>query len=207
MNIKKAVKRFFSRPEPFFMKENRRYSRYEIGEWTYGAPKVLSWREDATLKIGRFCSIAHGVIILLGGEHRLDWITTYPLNILFERRKTYPGLISSKGDVVIGNDVWIGRDALILSGVEIGNGAVVAARSVVTEDVAPYSIVAGNPARHIKFRFSESIREDLQRIAWWNWPMAKIEENWPLLLSADIEGLRARCRGEDYPEVMVKIPR
>jgi acetyltransferase-like isoleucine patch superfamily enzyme len=202
MKLKKAIQGLFPRSKPFFMNKNRRYSKYEIGGWTYGAPRVLSWRQDATLKIGRFCAIADGVAILLGGEHRVDWVTTYPLHILFGEKKIFPGLIRSKGDVVIGNDVWIGRDALILSGVKIGDGAVVAARSVVTEDVTPYSIVGGNPARHIKFRFSESIRKDLQRIAWWNWPMGKIEENWPLLLSSDIEELRARCRGEDCPEVV-----
>jgi acetyltransferase-like isoleucine patch superfamily enzyme len=98
-----------------------------------------------------------------------------------------PGLPHTKGDVVIGNDVWIGQDALILSGVQIGNGAAIAARSVVKEDVLPYSIVAGNPAQHIKFRFSKSVIRDLQSIAWWNWPLPKIEEAWPLLLSSDIE--------------------
>jgi len=129
------------------MRKNRRYAKYDIGEWTYGAPRVLSWRQDDTLKIGRFCSITDGVTILLGGDHRVDRVATYPLHILFGKNKSFPGLIRSKGDVVIGNDVWIGRQALILSGVEIGNGAVVAASSVVTEDVAPYSIVAENPAR------------------------------------------------------------
>ncbi len=203
MNVKRAIRRLLTPSKPFFMRKNRRYAKYEIGDWTYGAPRVLSWRQDATLKIGRFCAIADGVTILLGGDHRVDWITTYPLYILFGKEKTFPGFIRSKGDVVIGNDVWIGRDALILSGVAIGNGAIVAARSVVTEDVAPYSIVAGNPARHIKFRFNEGVREDLTRIAWWDWPMAKIEENWPFLLSSDIEGLRARFRGEDCPEVVV----
>lgn len=94
---------------------------------------------------------------------------------------------------MIGNDVWIGRDALILSGVKISNGAVVAARSVVTEDVAPYSIVAGNPARHIKFRFNEGVREDLKRIAWWNWPLSKIEKNLSLLLSSDAKRLADSC--------------
>lgn len=193
MNLKKAIQGLFSRSKPFFMNENRRYSKYEIGDWTYGAPRVLSWRQDATLKIGRFCSIADGVTILLGGDHNVDWVTTYPLYILFGKEKTFPGFVRSKGDVVIGNDVWIGRDALILSGVEIGNGAIVAARSVVTEDVAPYSIVAGNPARHIKFRFSESIRKDLQRIAWWDWPLSRIGKNLSLLLSSDTKRLADSC--------------
>jgi len=193
MNVKKAIRRLFAPSKPFFMRKNRRYAKYEIGEWTYGAPRVLSWRQDATLKIGRFCAIADGVTILLGGDHRVDWVTTYPLHILFGEKKSSPGLLRSKGDVVIGNDVWIGRDALILSGVEIGNGAVVAARSVVTEDVVPYSIVAGNPARHIKFRFNKEVREDLTRIAWWDWPLSRIEENLSLLLSSDAKRLADSC--------------
>jgi virginiamycin A acetyltransferase len=190
MNMKKAIKKTFSRSAPFFMKNNKRYAKYEIGDWTYGKPRIRSWREGATFKIGRFCSIADGVTILLGGEHRVDWVTTYPVNILFGGERV-PGLPTTKGDVVIGNDVWIGQDALILSGVQIGNGAVIAARSVVKDDVLPYSIVAGNPAQHIKFRFSKSVIDDLQDIAWWNWPLSKIEEALPLLLSSNIEAFTA----------------
>jgi acetyltransferase-like isoleucine patch superfamily enzyme len=187
MNVKKAIKRIFVPDEPFYMNKNKRYAKYHIGDWTYGTPTVFSWREGTKLKIGRFCAIADGVIILLGGEHRIDWVTTYPFSKLFPKAKGFTGHPRSRGDVIIGNDVWIGTDALILSGVEIGNGAVIAARSVVKEDVLPYSIVAGNPAKHIKFRFSESTRDDLQKIAWWDWPLSKIEEAWPLLLSSDIE--------------------
>ena len=190
MSMKKAMKRIFSRSAPFFMKDNKRYSKYEIGDWTYGKPRIRSWREGATFKIGRFCSIADGVTILIGGEHRVDWVTTFPVNILFGVEKV-PGLPRTKGDVVIGNDVWIGQDALILSGVQIGNGAVIAARSVVKEDVLPYSIVAGNPAQLIKFRFSKSVIRDLLNIAWWNWPLPKLEEAWPLLLSSDIKAFIA----------------
>lgn len=182
-----------SRSESRFMKENGRFSEYEIGEWTYGKPQVLSWKDDATLKIGRFSSISQGVTILLGGDHRVDWITTYPFNVLFPKAQRFPGHPSSKGDVTIGNDVWIGREALILSGVEIGDGAVIASRSVVTKRVAPYSIVGGNPARHIKFRFTESQINELQDIAWWNWTLAEIEEAWPLLLSPDIEAFLSHC--------------
>ena len=190
MSMKKAMKRIFSRSAPFFMKDNKRYAKYEIGDWTYGKPRIRSWREGATFKIGRFCSIADGVTILIGGEHRVDWVTTYPVNILFGVARV-PGLPTTKGDVVIGNDVWIGQDALILSGVQIGNGAVIAARSVVKEDVLPYSIVAGNPAKHIKFRFSKSEIDDLQDIAWWNWSLSKLEKAWPLLLSSDIKAFIA----------------
>jgi acetyltransferase-like isoleucine patch superfamily enzyme len=136
MNVKKAIKKIFLPPAHFFMNQNERYSKYEIGEGTYGNPTVRSGHEGTTLKIGRFCSIADGVTILLGGEHRVDWVTTYPVNLIFGIKRI-AGLTRSKGDVIIGNDVWVGRDVLILSGVEIGDGAVIAARSVVTENVAP----------------------------------------------------------------------
>jgi acetyltransferase-like isoleucine patch superfamily enzyme len=194
MNVKKKIKRLFVPDDPFFMNKNKRYAKYHIGDWTYGTPQVFSWREGTTLKIERFCSIADGVIILLGGEHRIDWVTTYPFSKLFPKARGFTGHPRSRGDVIIGNDVWIGTEALILSGVKIGNGAVIAARSVVTEDVAPYSIMAGNPAKHIKFRFSESIIDDLQKIAWWDWPLSKIEEAWPLLLSSNIEAFITRYK-------------
>ncbi len=167
----------------FFMNQNPQYRQYDIGDWTYGAPEILSWGEGATLKIGRFCSIANGVEIMLGGEHRADWLTTYPFNVLCEQARSFSGHPKTKGDVVIGNDVWIGSKALLLSGVKIGDGAVVGARSVIAKDVAPYAVVAGNPARLYKFRFDEQAIQALLRIAWWEWPYEKIREAWPLLLS------------------------
>lgn len=192
MNTRKAFwKNIFSRAKPFFMNENKKYSQYEIGEWTYGNPRVISWHEGTTLKIGRFCSISRPVTILLGGEHRIDWVTTYPFSTICAKAKKFLGHPHSQGNVIIENDVWIGTDVLILSGVTIGNGAVVAARSVVTEDVAPYSIIGGNPAKLIRYRFKKSIIKELERIAWWNWPLSKIEEAWPLLLSSNIEAFIA----------------
>jgi virginiamycin A acetyltransferase len=195
--LRRAVRRL-RRPEqarsarPIFLADDPVYARYRVGEWSYGSPSVLTWGEGATLVVGRFCAFAQGVVILLGGEHRTDWITTYPFNVMFPDAARFQGHPRAKGDVVIGCDVWVGRDALILSGVAIGNGAVVAARSVVTRDVAPYSIVAGNPARHVRFRFPEETIAALQAIAWWDWPLERIKEAWPLLLSGDVEAFIAR---------------
>lgn len=121
-------------------------SRYEVGRGTYGNPTVLHWGEPTTLKVGCFCSIAADVKIFLGGNHRTDWITTYPFPAFWKSAAHIKGHPSSRGDVIIGHDVWIGEGAVILSGVRIGNGAVVAASAVVTRDVPPYGIVAGNPA-------------------------------------------------------------
>jgi virginiamycin A acetyltransferase len=174
-----------------FMSENPSYSRYEIGRWTYGRPEVFSMHE-AALTIGSFCSFASGVKIVLGGEHRTDWVTTYPFNVLFADAADYRGHPASKGDVTIGHDVWVGQDAAIFSGVQIGNGAVIAARSVVRRSVAPYSITGGNPARHLAYRFDAASISALQNIAWWDWPLAKIKEAWPLLLASDINAFIAK---------------
>jgi len=169
------------------MAENKKYSGYQIGVGTYGWPEILYYDAGATLKIGNYCSIAPGVKILLGGEHHVEYVTTYPFSLLLNEAKNLPGYPYSKGDVIIGNDVWIGQDAMILSGVCIRDGAVVAGRSVVTRDVAPYSVVAGDPARHIKFRFSQEAIDALLEIAWWNWPASEIRKAWPLLQSPDVD--------------------
>ena len=152
-----------------------RFPQYDIGKWSYGKPKVL-WKEGATLKIGSFCSFAPEVRIFLGGEHRTDWVTTFPFNVLWKSAGEFTGHPATKGDVVIGNDVWIGTGALILSGVTIGDGAVVGARAVVSKNIPAYGIVAGNPARLIKKRFNEDIIQRLLKISWWNWEDAKIEK-------------------------------
>jgi acetyltransferase-like isoleucine patch superfamily enzyme len=173
---------------PIFTNKNKRYKTFDIGDWTYGKPKILRYGSSTKLKIGRFCSIADGVIIFLGGEHKYDWVTTYPFSQIFDNARSYPGYPCSKGDVIIGNDVWIGRDSRILSGVKIGDGAVIGTSSLVTRDVAPYSIVAGVPAKHLKYRFSEEQIRHLGEIGWWQWSIDKIESSWPLLFSGDIDG-------------------
>lgn len=170
------------------MNQNPVYRQYEIGDWSYGNPDILySWGEEATLTIGKFCSIASRVCIMLGGEHNVDWITTYPFNPLFADAAPFLGHPKTKGSVTIGHDVWIGYDSLLLSGISIGNGAVIAARSTVTKDIPPYAIAAGSPTRVIRYRFLPSIINDLQRIGWWNWPLEHIRAAWPLLLSNRIE--------------------
>jgi acetyltransferase-like isoleucine patch superfamily enzyme len=169
---------------------NPELSKYEIGKFSYGdrSPVVLNFGGlNSILKIGNFCSIATGVTIMLGGEHHAEWITTYPFNLVLENVHCQNPNPYTKGDVIIGNDVWIGRKTLILSGVTIGDGAIVGARSVVTKDVAPYSIVAGNPAKLIRKRFDEKTIEKLLEIKWWNWDLEKIKKNLPLLLSNNIE--------------------
>jgi acetyltransferase-like isoleucine patch superfamily enzyme len=163
------------------------YEKYKIGKGTYGAPTVLEWSEGTTLQIGAFCSIAKEVTIFLGGDHRVDWVTTYPFNCLWKAAENITGHPRTKGDVFIGNDVWIGYGAVIMSGVKIDNGAVIGTRAVVTQNVPPYAIVAGNPAKIVKMRFDDKTIQRLEQVKWWKWDDAKIEQNLPLLLQTDIE--------------------
>lgn len=174
------------------MCRKKKYRRYEIGYGTYGDPEVLFENSRARLHIGRFCAIGAGVTIFLGeGDHRTNWITTYD-SCMFDPMDPP----STKGDVRIGNDVWIGTGATILSGVRIGNGAVIGARSVVAKDVPAYAIVVGNPGRVIKYRFEPEAIAMLERIAWWDWPLERIEVSWPFLRSDDLDGFIRRYDGQ-----------
>ena len=161
----------------------------DVGDFTYGRPIVHQWDKTTKLKIGKFCSIAGNVHVLLGGEHHTDWITTYPFDVLLGEKPT-----PSKGDVTIGNDVWIGENVTILSGVKIGDGAVIGAGSVVAKDVRPYAIMAGNPAEFIRYRCSAHNLMNWNGIAWWDLPLEKIAEVIPLLLSDNVEALVREVR-------------
>jgi chloramphenicol O-acetyltransferase type B len=176
----------------------QRYPRYQIGRGTYGWPRVIDSGEGATLQVGAFCSIAKGVKILLGGEHHTEWVTTYPFPALWPAARQITGHPKTKGDVIIGNDVWIGEDATILSGVHIGDGAVVAARAVVVKNVEPYGIVGGNPARLIRKRFADDVIARLLAVAWWTWPAAEIEQILSLLLAPDIESFLRYCETRSH---------
>lgn len=170
----------------------RRPGQITIGAYSYGRPKVRFPESGAKLAIGRYCSIADGVEIMLGGNHRTEWATTYPfpaMSGLWPDAAGLDGADVSRGDVVIGSDVWLGSQALILSGVSIGHGAVVAARAVVTKDVPPYAIVAGNPARFVRYRMSEERIAALLRSSWWLLPETEIGRLIPTLLSERIEDL------------------
>jgi len=170
-----------------WMAQNKRYSAFEIGVGTYGTPHIDFHNTGAILKIGNYCSIAPRVTILLGGEHHHDWVSNYPFSLLHDEARHLSGYPLSKGDVIIGNDVWIGYEALILSGVKIGDGAVIAARSVVARDIEPYSIVGGTPAKHLHYRFSPEIIEELLKISWWNWSFEEIRAAWHLIQSPQVE--------------------
>lgn len=165
---------------------------YQVGEHTYGVPAIRNWGENAKFSIGKFCSIANGVTIFLGGEHRTDWVTTYPFAAfpdVFPESGSIAGFSIAKGDVVIGSDVWIGEGVTILSGVCIGHGAAIGAHSVVTKNVAPYAIVGGNPAHVLRMRFAKPVVDFLLAQRWWDWPIDVIRARIPeLCMSPSGEG-------------------
>jgi chloramphenicol O-acetyltransferase type B len=162
--------------------------RITVGDFTYGRARCVLYHHTDLVDIGKFCSIGEDTIIFGGGEHHLDWVTTYPLRAAFDDPLAYKdGHPYSKGRTIIGNDVFIGMGSLILSGVTIGDGAVLGARSVVTKDVPPYCVAAGNPARIIRKRFTDDQIQALLEIKWWDWPKEKIIESTSLLCSISID--------------------
>lgn len=190
------VRHFFRRPRTpkFYRGQEKflaRYPAYSIGVGSYGIPVVHDWHEGTTLKIGAYTSIADDVHIFLGGQHRTDWVSSYPFPAFLEEARNVQNYGGTRGDVSIGNDVWLASGCTILSGVTIGDGAVVAARSVVSRDVQPYSIVAGNPARHVRFRFESKDREALLASAWWAWPEEEVRRIASLLCSDDLSAFFA----------------
>jgi virginiamycin A acetyltransferase len=153
--------------------------------YNYGSDRLI---------IGKFCAIATQVkFIMNGANHKLDGVSTYPFPIFghgWEVAMDKIMHLPSRGDTVVGNDVWIGYEALIMPGVTVGDGAIIAARSVVTSDVPPYTIVGGNPARPLKQRFSDATITQLLEIRWWDWDIEKIGRNIHLIMESDIDVLR-----------------
>ena len=150
------------------------------------------------LVIGKFCSIACGAKFLFtSANHTLRSLSTYTFPIFFEEwgldKKCVANAWDNKGDIVIGNDVWIGYEAVILSGVTVGDGAIIGARAVVTKDVPPYAIVVGVPAKIIRKRFDEDTIAKLGRLRWWDWDREKIKRNITAIQSGDLAAL---CKGE-----------
>ena len=174
-----------------------RYSYYS--GWYHGhgfddCARYLSPEPGADrLVIGSFCSIGTGAAFIMAGNqgHRAEWISTFPFFWMPEV-EAFAGAANGSlpaGDTVIGNDVWIGAEAVILPGVTVGDGAVIGTRALVTKDVAPYAVVGGNPARPIRARFTPERIALLQEMRWWDWPDDRLKAAMPLLTSGDVEGL------------------
>jgi len=193
-------------PQISFLKNVVTRPNIEIGEYTYyDDPDGAHHFENNVLyhfdfigdrlRIGKFCAIARGVkFIMNGANHQMNGISTYPFFIFgngWEAAAPQPGELPYKGDTVVGNDVWIGYDALIMPGVTIGDGAIIAARSVVTADLPPYAIVGGNPAQLLRERFdAESVRR-LLAIAWWDRPVEWVAAHLSLIRRGDVKVLEA----------------
>lgn len=196
-------------PQVCFIKNTVKNPNIVIGDYTYyDDPEDSEDFERNVLYhfpfvgdkliIGKFCALARGVRFLMNGaNHRLSGISTYPFEIFgngWEKVASSAGDSPYKGDTVIGNDVWIGYEALLMPGVKIGNGAIVSSRSVVVGEVPAYTIVGGNPARPIRARFSPEAIAALEEIAWWDWPVERITRNLAVIVSGDIEAMRACSR-------------
>lgn len=148
--------------------------------------------EGDRLIIGKFCSIASDVkFIMNGGNHRTDWFTNYPFPVFGNGwEHAMPDSWPNKGDTIIGNDVWIGYGAMLMPGVQVGDGAIIATGAVVTRNVEPYTIVGGNPAALIRKRFDDAVIQELLQIRWWDWGIQKITRHLPAICGGDLARLR-----------------
>ena len=195
----------FPRPDPLVSRSLRgliRSGAASLGVGSYAYPDVHRHDDRTRLDIGKYTSISRGVTIVLGGEHRPDWVTTSPLRIMAgDPAAGKDGTPRSRGDVRIGNDVWVATNAIILSGVTIGDGAVVGAASLVLDDVLPYTIVAGAPAKPIRERFQPDVIAALQAIAWWDWSEAEVAAAIPLLCQPDIGAFLQRYANGGSPPI------
>lgn len=170
------------------------FTYYDDPEDIYNFEKNVLYLFDFMgdkLIIGRFCQIATGVTFIMnGGNHAMNGISTYPFKVFGGSWSNASLKSESKGDTVIGHDVWIGNSVTFMPGVHVGDGAIIGAHSVVTKDVAPYTIVGGNPAKEIRQRFDEETIAFLLTLRWWDWSVEKITENLKAITEGDIEMLK-----------------
>lgn len=164
----------------------------DVGNFEKNVLYLFEFMGDQLI-IGKFCQIATGArFIMNGSNHAMNGISTYPFKVFGgEWAKKDPMHVISKGDTVIGNDVWIGNSATFMQGVKVGDGAIIGSNSLVTKDVEPYSVVGGNPARLIRKRFDEETIAFLLKLKWWDWPIEKITEHLGLISSGSIQELKA----------------
>jgi virginiamycin A acetyltransferase len=195
-----------------FLKNIIKSPNIQVGDYTYlDDPKGSADFESNVLYhfpfigdkliIGKFCALADKVTFIMNGaNHPLDGFSTFPFYIFgngWEASAPKPGQLPYKGDTQIGNDVWIGFDATIMPGINVGDGAIIASKSVVTKDVPAYAIVAGNPAQIVKYRYCEKTIDALLEMAWWDWPVETITRALSAITSSDLEALKGFYRNEN----------
>ena len=193
----------------------------KVGDYTYydGAADPTDFEKKNVLFnypefgdnliIGKFCQIASGTKFIMGpANHRLCSVTTYPFHVMggawTENTPPHMAQLPRKGDTIIGNDVWIGRESVIMPGVKVGDGAIIAAYSVVTKDIPAYTVCGGNPARLIKKRFDDELIDLLLRFRWWDLPPERLVEILPLLCDADLEKVKTALYERLYPSSLEK---
>jgi virginiamycin A acetyltransferase len=198
-------------PQVCFIRNTVRSPNIIVGEYTYYDDPESSENFERNvlyhfpfigdqLVIGKFCAIARGArFVMNGANHALSGISTYPFSIFgngWEGAEPAASDLPYKGDTIVGNDVWIGYEALIMPGVRIGNGAIVSAGSVVARDVPAYTIVGGNPAQPIRQRFTPEVIARLEALAWWDWPIQKITAHLDRITGADVDALEAAAAAD-----------
>ena len=171
------------------------YTYYDDPEDVYNFEKNVLYLFEFMgdkLIIGKFCQLATGVrFIMNGANHAMEGISTYPFKVFGgEWASTDPMQVVSKGDTVIGNDVWIGNNATIMQGIKIGDGAIIATNSLVAKDVEPYTIVGGNPAKEIRKRFDAETIEFLLKLKWWDWDVKKITDHLEFITNGNLSALK-----------------
>ncbi len=187
--------------EVVFLKNFITSPSIHIGDYTYyhgrSTPENFETQNvlmlyTCELIIGKFCQIADGTqFIMSDANHQISGFSTYPFFIFGDEWANYVPDLPQKGDTIIGNDVWFGHESVIMPGVTIGDGAIIAAKALVTKNVPPYTIVGGNPAKVIRKRFDDATIAKLLEIKWWDWDYAKITANIPAITSADIKALES----------------
>ena len=170
--------------ESYWLQDYVNDGRIMVGAHTYFDSQITFglWQPEDKVAIGKFCSLAKNITILGGGEHFTTRATTFPMVLMFAKsRPEHLVDAKDKGTTVIGNDVWIGLEATIMSGVKIGNGAVIGAKALVAKDIPDYAIAVGNPAQVIRYRFRPKTIQQLNKLGWWDWELAKVLANLDLL--------------------------
>lgn len=184
------------RKEEYIFSRSKKYIT-SWGEGSYGCPRVTCFDGVSKLNVGKYCSFSDRVSILLGSNHKLDCVTSYPYSRI-DQNKT-PEETNEKGDVFIGNDVWVGYGVTIIGrGRKIGDGAIIGAGAVVVNDIPPYSLAVGVPAKVVKYRFSEKEIEELLKIKWWDWDIEDVKKAAPDLYDKDINNFIEKYSVKNY---------